>query len=439
MTPCDPPCCASRRFAASLARHAHDPGPQHRPCPAREPGTHIKYQVVAMQRSTLKRRASVSSPEDKETRMLKALGTLEFLTANKIQHFKADVFRFHNLTDRQGREISRQLLHGDSDAAGDSDPEDASQPRETRGRKPKLGWPEIHAMDRIIEEYGETGRDLNWEILATEAGIEHISQRTVARAMGSWEWHMCIVCRIGYVKPAIAERRKLWAQVMLERFPIPEDWADVRISQELHFGYGQHQSVHLLRRPGMRYCQKCVQDFPPEENKATKREHAWGAVGFDFKSKVAIYTPKAMDGKIAMDEYVNQILEPVVKPWMARKEVFVLAEEPEWGHGGTRNTWDKQPVNKRPENHVQRWKREHELPSFFMCPGAPDFDVMENCWKAPDNARVRNIRKFDQETTRTLIREGWDAVDQEVINQRVLSMPQRLRACIELGGALTGY
>ena len=43
----------------------------------------------------------------------------------------------------------------------------------------KLGWAEIHKMDRLIEAYGVEARQLSWKPLAYKAKIENVSTRTI--------------------------------------------------------------------------------------------------------------------------------------------------------------------------------------------------------------------------------------------------------------------
>lgn len=50
---------------------------------------------------------------------------------------------------------------------------------------------------------------------------------------------------------------------MLRRHPDPEDWDRVRFSDEVHFGYGPEGQLHIIRQPGTRYRQDCIQHAGP--------------------------------------------------------------------------------------------------------------------------------------------------------------------------------
>lgn len=316
---------------------------------------------------------------------------------------------------------------------------------ETRGAKPKISWAQIHKMDKIIEEFGMEARQLSWESLAYEAGIEDVCARTVQRAMGTMGYRQCVACRKGWCNPSTAKDRIEFAKIMLQRYPEPDDWKPVRFSDEVHFGYGPSQTNYIIRKPGQRYCADCIAEKPPPEQKSTRREHAWAAIGFDFKSDIMLYDAKSPNGKMSHEVYVNQILEPVVKKWLQRGDVFVLEEDGDSGHGGRRHAWNpnfsapsSERKKKRLENPVQTWKRQNGLQFYFNCHNSPDLSPIENCWQGP-KSRVKKVGHFDKETTQQLIFEGWEAVSQEHINKRCLSMPQRLRDVIERDGQMTGW
>ena len=106
---------------------------------------------------------------------------------------------------------------------------------------------------------------------------------------------------------------------MLERYPDPEDWRHVRFSDEVHIGLGLMGKLMIIRKPGERYCANCIQEESESDQKAVevKKAHAWAAVGYNFKSSLTWYDiPSNTNGKMKAQEYVDLILEPVVKSWI---------------------------------------------------------------------------------------------------------------------------
>ncbi|KAK4119917.1 hypothetical protein N657DRAFT_674595 [Parathielavia appendiculata] len=163
-------------------------------------------------------------------------------------------------------------------------------------------------------------------------------------------------------------------RVMLERYPEPKDWYRVRFSDECHFGWGPEGKIWVLRRPWERFCPDCMVEKQAPAEKNLQELHCWAAVGHDFKSPLVWYdVPSNNNGKLTMQAYRDQILEPVVGSWLRAGHSFVLEEDNDSGHGG----------RKRCNNIVNRWKEENGLESYFNCPLSPDFVPIERAWQLP--------------------------------------------------------
>ena len=149
---------------------------------------------------------------------------------------------------------------------------------------------------------------------------------------------------------------------MLQHYPNPDDW-NTWFSDEVHLGYDPSQTTYVIRKPGQRYYPDCICHNPPDKDKSTKCEHAWAAVGWNPKSDLIFHEAKSPNGKMSHEVHVNQILEPVIKPWFERGHGFVLEEDGDSGHGGNQHAWkgaDAPPPKTKQraaENLVQCWKR----------------------------------------------------------------------------------
>ncbi len=92
-------------------------------------------------------------------------------------------------------------------------------------------------------------------------------------------------------------------------------------------------------------------------------------MGYDFKSDVIFYkVPGNTNGKMSLQVYIIQILGPVVKPWLLKKQDFVLDEDGDSGHGKAKN-----------RNIVRQWKEENNPEYFFNCASSLDLPPIENC------------------------------------------------------------
>ena len=118
---------------------------------------------------------------------------------------------------------------------------------------------------------------------------------------------------------------------------------------------------------------------------------------------------------MSLKVYRDQILEPVVKPWLLEGQDFVLEEDGDSGHGKAQN-W----------NIIRVWEEENNLEYFFNCDSSLDLSPIENLW-LPPKQHLAKYPHWDDNTTKELILEGWAKVSQEFINERCRSIPKTPR------------
>ncbi|KAF2033422.1 hypothetical protein EK21DRAFT_86230 [Setomelanomma holmii] len=121
---------------------------------------------------------------------------------------------------------------------------------------------------------------------------------------------------------------------------------------------------------------------------------AIGPQGSIYISDLTFYEIKNnTNGKMTQRAYIDQILEPVVKPWLERGDDFVLEEGGNSGHGPGKS------------NIVRKWKQDNKLEHYFICHSSPDFAPIENCWQPPKQY-VKKFPHWDENDTRELALEG---------------------------------
>jgi len=250
------------------------------------------------------------------------LGAHSFLEDHHIPYFKSELFAHFGVCKNRGWAILHNGL-------------DRRHPAiETRGRKPIITPADLQKMEEILWKYGFAARRLTWKALANEAKVE-ASSRTIERAMGTLQYRKCIACEKGWVSPSNAARRVKAAHLALSYRPNPEDWHDIRWTDECHFCILQSGKIQIIRKPGERYCPDCIYHPPEDENDPpVERYHVWAAVGWNFKSELRFYqVPTNTNGKMNLQIYRDEILEGVVKQWLNAGEQFVMEEDGDSGHG----------------------------------------------------------------------------------------------------------
>ena len=247
--------------------------------------------------------------------------------------------------------------------------------------------------------------------------------------MGTLKYRKCIACEKGFVSPVNAKRRLQAAKTALSFRPRPEDWRDIRWSDEAHVGLSPEGRVRIIRKPGERYCPDCIHHKEKElDPELREKYHIWAAVGYDFKSQLVFYDAGNSNGKMSLAVYRDCILEPIVGQWLSQGDQFVLEEDGDSGHGGG---------NSAKGNIVRTWKEKHCLKHFFNTPGSPDLSPIENCWRAVKQYVRANYRIGSD--LKALILEGWRQIRQETINKMVDSMVVRMADVIAAEGQMTGW
>jgi hypothetical protein len=176
---------------------------------------------------------------------------------------------------------------------------------------------------------------MTWSKNAEELDLD-VSGQTLRHHIGSMDYHRCIACSKGWISGNLAPKRKAGAEVMKEKCPEPAQWRRVHFSDKVHWSVRPEGKVRIIRKPGERYCANCFQHTfdRSDEKQRNERQHSWAAVGYNFKSDLTFHTTNNKNGKMSLSVYRNQILEPIVKPWLERGDDFVLEEDNDSGHGG---------------------------------------------------------------------------------------------------------
>lgn len=133
-----------------------------------------------------------------------------------------------------------------------------------------------------------------------------------------------------------------------------------------------------------------------------------------------------------MNLYI-ECLEEVYLPELRKHKVrhpdfeFLLEEDGDSAHG-----WASK------KNKVKTFKEKHGLKCYQNCPYSPDFSVIEIVWRTLKQ-RVRKWRCITEDELLQKIYYEWDHIEQYEINKIVLTMRDRMEACLDCDGLATGY
>ncbi|KAK3956948.1 hypothetical protein QBC32DRAFT_394140 [Pseudoneurospora amorphoporcata] len=203
----------------------------------------------------------------------RAIGTiLHYQKAGKPCN-KTAIFRENGIGKTQGFLALKRYYENNGKDDGRTF-HNASNFKETRGRKKKFTPKALAILERFLESHGFDGRTIPWEGLPRAAGLDiEVSGETVRRAVK--EMHF----------------RK------------------IRFSDECHFGFGPQGKLWVIRRPWERHCPDCIIEKEEPAEKDKKRLHCNN------------------NGKMSLQIYRDKILEPVVGHWLRKGEDFILEED----------------------------------------------------------------------------------------------------------------
>ncbi len=81
----------------------------------------------------------------------------------------------------------------------------------------------------------------------------------------------------------------------------------------MHFSRRLEGKTWIIRKPGEQYCPDCIKHYEKEPTHSEVQLHAWGAVGWNFKSTLCLYEVLTnTNRKMSYLVYRDEILEKVV-------------------------------------------------------------------------------------------------------------------------------
>jgi len=180
-------------------------------------------------------------------------------------------------------------------------------------------------------------------------------------------------------------------------------------TDEKYFDSNDHGSMREWVLPGMQPSGRVRDTWAPHV-------HVWGAVGHGVRFLVLL--PK---GRQTEDQYKKKCLIPLFQ-YLKRKglENRVLQYDGDRSHDATGIR--KYLKNKKVEV-LEDWP-----------PRSPELTPIENMW-AIVQQRVDACGPSDAEELWKFVKQEWDAIPEETVNNLVGSFPSRLKRCIAARGA----
>jgi len=238
-------------------------------------------------------------------------------------------------------------------------------------------------------------------------------------------------------KPFLDDRKKAtrfaWGKAH-EHWTL-EDWMNVIFTDECAMQCGDN-SFYVTRKPGEEFLDDCLRPVFRKLNMAM----IYGGICFGGKSQLVLHQADWGNarGNVTALTYVNHML-PAISDFRA-------------------DMLDHQSSNVDPEDRRDyivmqdgakihtakislKFFKDESIPLLDWPPSSPDMNPIEHLW----NTLKRAVRKrlhadgWVQENLERFVQEEWDNLDQDVIDNLIVSMPERVQALVAAEGGHTRY
>jgi transposase len=284
-----------------------------------------------------------------------------------------------------------------------------------RGRKRKTS----ERDDRLLTLQIRKNRRLSAESVAQSSrslvGVQ-LSPSTVRRRMQEREYHGCTPKKEPYLKPEHIKLRQQFAKAHVDK-PI-EFWEKVIWSDESKFNlFGSDGRMYVWRQPHEVCRRDCIR---PVVKHGGGSVMVWGSFSAGGVGRL-VFIDGIMRGvnyRNILDQHLHQSATA-----MGLDGDFIFQHDNDSKH--------RSHVVKR---YLQeKGVRELEWPS-----SSPDLNPIEHLWsilgRAVAKKRYRNKKDFKRQ-----LQDAWDALDPEILNKLVASIPRRLAEVIKNKGGHTKY
>ena len=288
--------------------------------------------------------------------------------------------------------------------------------------RPRSGRPRVTsaATDRRIETLAARRRYVTARTIQAEVrqpGRQRISTQTVRRRLhhaGFRARHPATAPDMNaghdHLRLAWCRHRRRWNRIQ---------WGNILFSDESRFCLKRNDGrIKVWRRRGERNARSCT---IPKTAFYGGSVMVWGGITSHGKTQLVI-----VDGNLNSRRYIDEILRPVVVPFMRNMGQGALFQHD----------------NARPHRAriVDIFLQQEQITRMQHPACSPDLNPIEHLWDQLGNAvRTRLNPHSTLADLRRFLVEEWDRLPQNNVQRLVHSMHRRCESCIAAAGGPTRY
>lgn len=285
--------------------------------------------------------------------------------------------------------------------------------------RPRSGRPRVTTPqdDRYLRTLHLRNRFLTVTSSASNALGHRVSRRTVARRLRSHGIRAYRPFRGQLLTAEHRQRRLRWARTVLRWQR--RQWQRVLFSDESRFClFKSDGRVRVYRRRGERTAACCIQEVVPYGGGSVM---VWGGILGEEKTPLVI-----VNGNLTAQRYVDDILHPVVCPFLRQQAQGVIFQQD----------------NARPHTArvTQNFLANNNIDVLPWPACSPDMSPIEHLWDALDR-RIRQRRPppANRQQLAQALQDEWQRIPRNDVRRLILSMRRRVNACIVARGGHTRY
>lgn len=257
-------------------------------------------------------------------------------------------------------------------------------------------------------------------------GCEHLGEDAITSALTSRGYRRIIRKKQPYNDPRVRAKRMDYCLWGLSTRPQPRDWLDI---EPIAFS---DKVWAMNSATGTKFMTVHETEDPSSFDLMRQRPYGWmcwGMICGPYKGPLFVW-PKHF-GNIDAKKYITFVLPKALQ--------FIREMRHVYGRDDIRFQHDGASAHRARETTA--WLREHGINPLRWPPYSPDLNPIENVWSWMkawlDDHYDLGLLTLDD--LKHAINEAWDAVPRELLINVALSIPTRLKECLDNDGSPTRY